>query len=213
MITLFIVSIISCSRKQTIENETKYLDEFYSVLNEIARNKYPEVSLIVNETKPVFRTYYGSYPVPKPSKEIPPPPPPLGIVCYNHNTFMFLKERKQIDSANAEFMLYSIDSTKTFLLDSTKTNLHLIPKSKIIEVYKFYRDNFKEKHIEFKNFFGSKCFLEVATPIFNSNYTKVIFTLECKGDTIIEEPYNLYVYEKTGGKWKQINGEEIIETR
>lgn len=213
LIALIIISFVSCSKRETIDSEKKYYDEFYSVLNEIAKDKFPEVLLIVDKTKPVFRNHYGNYPVPKPSEELPPPPPPIGIIYYSYDTFIVLQERKQLDSADADFMLHSIDSTKRFLLDSTRTNLRLVPESKIIEIYRSHKETFMERHQELERLYGSKCFLEVATPIFNSDFTKVLLTLECKGDTTISGPCNKYIYEKKDGKWKQVIGLELFETR
>ncbi len=210
IIILFLIPLVSCSRKKNSDNDKKYYYEFYSVLNEITKEKYPDIKLIVNKTKSVFRTSYGNYPAHRISAECPPPPPPPGIVYYNVFSFMVFVDGNQLDSTDAHFMYQSIDSTKSFLLDSTKINLHLIPQLRIIEISQKTIGDLAERYKEIERIYGSKCFLEVSTPIFNSNYTKVLLTLECNCDTVLEEPNNRFILEKKDGEWKQVIGDEVL---
>ena len=210
IVFLFLIPLVSCSRKMNSDNDKKYYDEFYSALNIIAKEKYPAVKLIVDKTESVFRNPYGNYPVPKISIESPPPPPPPGVVYYSVYAFMVFVDGTQLDSIDAHFMYQSIDSTKSFLLDSTKINLHSIPQSKIIEIYQANKEDLTKRHKEIERIYGSKCFLEVSTPIFNSSFTKVLLTLECNCDSVVEEPNNCFILEKKGGKWEQVIAEEIL---
>jgi hypothetical protein len=211
VIIWFLILLVSCSRKKNSDNEEKYYNEFYSVLNEIVKDKYPDIKLIVNKTKSVFRTPYGNYPVPMGSIDSPPPPPPPGIVFYNVFTFMGFVDGNQLDSIDAHFMYQSIDSTKSILLDSTKINLYLIPESKIIEIFKTNLWDLEKAHKEIERIYGSKCFLEVSTPIFNSNFSKVLLTLESNCDSVIEEQNNCFILEKKDGKWKQVISDIILK--
>jgi hypothetical protein len=206
------VFLLSCKGNKTIENNPIYYDEFYSAINEIVTSKFSKVTLIVDETMPVYKNMFGDYPQPKATKDIPPPPPPPGIIYYDNNTFDYLVFSNQLDSSEAKFMYMSIDSMMTFRIDSSKTNFRVIPQSKIIEIFSHQTEYYSDRYEEVKKLFGSGCFIRMSTPIFNSNYTKMILSIQKYCGPPDGEDYR-FILEKKNGKWKIMNDEEIWERR
>lgn len=189
---------------KSVQRDNLSCDEFYMALNELIRIKEPKVKLIVNETMPVFKSIQGNYPSIDTMSEIPPPPPPPGELYYDKSFFDNLIYSNKIDSSEAAYMYRSIDSLKVYLIDSSKTNLHLIPYSKFVKVFKKYKGNMDKAYDVIKKLYGSSCFIRVSTPIFNSNCTKVIMSIDhCCGSLVGGGV--LYIMGKKDGKWILIN--------
>jgi hypothetical protein len=196
------VFLLSCKGNKSGENNPVYHDEFYSALNELVNSKFSKVKMIVDETMPVYRHEKINVPNQDNFGEIPPPPPPeTGIICYDISTFSNLIYFNKLDSFEAEFMYMSIDSTITLRIDSSKTNLHVIPQAKIIEIFSHQTEYFSDRYEEFKKVFGSGCFIRLSTPIFNSNYTKMILSIQKYCGPPDSEDYR-FVLEKRNGKWR-----------
>ena len=190
--------------------DRKYYDEFYSALNTIIRSKYKEISQITNVTLPVYRTPYGNESVNKDSAEVPPPPPP-GVIYYNHNSFCYLTYNEQLDSMDVKFMYESIDSTKTFLIDPNRVQLRIIPAETVYEILRKSEGDFQEADDIIEKKFGSRNFIRVSTPIYNSNYSRIIITVTSHagpksslGET--------FVMKKQNNVWKTVKS-TIIVTR
>jgi hypothetical protein len=204
--------IIACKGERTADNNTPYFNEFYYVLNYIVISKFSGVTLIVDETTPVYRNMFGAYSIPKSDKDTPPPPPPPGIIYYDENTFDYLIYSGQLDSSEAKFMYNSIDSTITFKIDSSKVNLRLIPQNKLVEIFKNKSIDGFEKYNRLEKLFGAKCFIIISTPIFNSDLTKIILSIDyhCSPPDGVEYRF---ILEKRNNTWIMLNDEEIWEHR
>jgi hypothetical protein len=94
---LIIITLTACRGRKTTDIKNDYYREFYSALNELIQNKFSNVSLIVDETMPIYKNMYGNSPVPEASADVPPPPPPPGIIYYDNNTFGSLVYFGQLD--------------------------------------------------------------------------------------------------------------------
>lgn len=135
---------------------------------------------------------------------IPPPPPPPGIVCYDYNMFKYWVETDQLDSLDAESMFKSIDSSKVFKLDSSRLKIKLINQDKILEIIKNSNNDLYRTYNEIENIYGTKCFIRVSTPIYNSDLTRLIITID-----YMCGPLNGYgskfIFKKIDGDWWLIN--------
>jgi hypothetical protein len=205
-----ILSLISC-KQDKVNKHSVNNDEFYSALKELIKSEFPNVKMIVDESMPVYRNY-GNYPEPiTTEKEPPPPPPPPGMVCYSRTTFNFFTIQYHIDSSDAKFMYQSIDSTKKIIIDSLKVNLKVIEHKKMQEIFNQKTELFSEKWEIFHEVFGEGCYIETSTPVFNSNFTKLILTIKklC-GPPDGEE--STFILEKINDKWRVVEGNYDITT-
>lgn len=213
LIVLFLISILSCSQKHITDSEKDFNDGFYTVLNEIINKNFSDVPiLVINKTMPVYRTPYGKYPIPKPSIENPPPPPPPGIIYYSTNTFDYFVSTNLLDSISANYMFHSIDSTKIFEIDSSKTNVKLVPESKLIEIFRAHKGEVEDRFEEIKKIYGIRCFISVSTPVFNLKNDKILISVIFRCGYSKNKDYQ-FVYEKKNEKWIEKIGDEIIEKR
>ncbi len=208
---ILILSLISC-KQDKVNKHSVYHDEFYLALNELIKSEFPNVSMIVDETLPVYSNY-GNYPEPITEEEEPPPPPPPppGIVYYTKTTFKFFAIEYDLDSTDAKFMYQSIDSTKKILIDSLKVNLKVIEKKKMHEIFSQKTELFSDKWKIFRETFGEGCFIETSTPIFNSTFTKLIITIKKLCGPPDGEDY-IFILEKINDKWRVIEGKYDITT-
>ena len=183
-----------CSLAQNISNSEKLNDNFYLALNEIIASKLKNVSTVKCETQPIFRTIWGNSPIPTNANTSPPVP----IEDLSWSFFMQEIESHQFGSLEARYMYLSIDSTKYFKLDSTKVNRPLISKINFDKL--FSGKDFEEGYIEIKKKYGSSCFIQVSTPVFNKNFTKqILFVSYCCGP--VSGTGYVFILEKRKSKW------------
>jgi hypothetical protein len=194
---LFVV--ISCNRNQ--HQEKIYNNEFYSIMNEIIRSRLNDAGSIKIETLPVYRTYWGSI-TPASDTISPPPPPPPGFISFSKQLFEQQVRLKNLDSSEATFMYNSIDTTKILILDSTKVVIPVISKSKFNEIFR--TNDLLLSYQKLRERYGSSCFLQVSTPVFNSGYTKAIVEISYMCGPL--HGYgSAFVLEKKEGKWRVID--------
>lgn len=198
------VSILTCKGNRTIENNPTYYNEFYSALNELIKTKFSKVTMIVDETMPVYKNMIGSYPQPKEDNDVLSPPPPLGIIYYDNNTFDYFILSNQLDSSEAKFMYSSIDSTIIIKIDSTRTDLRLIQQDKMVEIFNRKTEYYSDKWEEFRKIYGSGCFIRISTPVFNLNYTKMIISIQKNCGPPDGVDY-AFILEKSNGNWRIMN--------
>ena len=210
---LIIVILTTCKEGKKTDINSKYYKEFYSVLHELVQKKFSNVSLIVGETTPVYKNMYGKFPVPRATKEIPPPPPPPGIIYYDNNTFNSLTYSGQLDSADARFMYNSIDSTIVLKIDTSKSNLRVIPLTKLIEIFRNGAADGFEKYDEIEKLYGSKRFIIVSTPVYNSTMSKMILSVSYRYGPPDGEDYRFVLEKRNNGVWSIISNEKIWERR
>jgi hypothetical protein len=206
------LSLLSCKQNKVIINSINY-DEFYSALNELIKLEFPNVKMIVGETMPVYKNIFSYYPETETGENEPPPPPPPppGIVYYNNTTFSFFAFQYNLDSTDAKFMFQSIDSTKKILIDSLKVNLIVIEKKKMQEIFSQKTELFSDKWKIFRETYGEGCLIEASTPIFNSNFTKLIITVKKNcGPPDGEE--STFILAKINDKWRVVEGNYDITT-
>jgi len=183
-------------------NETVYKnDNFYEALNELLMTKYHDSGIVILE---LFKIHGDSiiqggmfidldgdtlYP--------PPPPLPIGYINYDRRFLMNLYEQSLLDSNDVEYMYENIDSSKNYILDSSKINRptlqhEVIDKIGIGSFYELLREKYK-----------STTFVQISTPLISRDGNKILITVEhecgglCGGS-------KTYVLHKTKHKWKII---------
>jgi hypothetical protein len=178
--------------------ETNYENEFYEILNDLVRIRLTDVSFIIEETKPVYRTMWGNTEKPNEDTINPPPPPPPGFISYDKSSFNYYVHWKKMDSLDAQFMFNAIDSLKTLKLDSKRTELPVINKSKFLKLFK--DKDIYEGYNNVRSIYGTSCFIVVSTPIFNEDFTKVLISIDYTCGPTWGQGYE-FLLEKRNGKW------------
>jgi hypothetical protein len=170
-----------------------------------------DVSSITYRTIPVFKTMWGNVPIPKKSVS-PPPPPPVMINHFDINSIKYQIQRKNLDSVDANYMYNSIDSTRTFKIDSTRISVPVISNERYKEIFE-YKDmeGIVESYNKIKKIYGTSCVISVSTPIFNSNCTKAILFLNYICGPKEGQGYE-FILENKNGKWKLIDELGIWES-
>ena len=204
LLTILSLFLETCQMNKSSKMDIKFNEEFYSALNELVKIKLPNANLIVSETMPIYKSMQGNYTSLDTIDHIPPPPPPPGEIFYDKNTFDYLIYSDKLDSTEGEFMYDSIDSSKIVMIDSSKIFLRVIPNSKFKEILKKHRGNLREFYNIIEEIYGSSCFIKVSTPIFNSNYSKVIISIDYSCGPLAGGGQD-YILEKKNGKWMLIN--------
>lgn len=184
---------VSCAADQTPYKSTVYEQEFYSILNDIIRMKLIDVSVIHQKTKPVYRTVFGK----DGFCEDPTSPPPPGIIYYDSRIFDDMIKKGRLDYADAEYMYKSIDSTRIITIDSSRVVIPVLMETQFIRVFRRNRD---KGYDVIKNRFGTSCFIQVSTPVFNSSFTKGILSIDYNCGPKGGQGY-LFILEKRNGMW------------
>ena len=200
-IILGLILLISCGRNQQGVNDKIYYDEFYSVLNDLIRFSFSDVSAISFETVPVIKPPWI------PSSQSPdsvsvPEPNSINVICYNWLSFYSLAKLRDLDSAEVDYMYRSIDSSKLFLIDSSRVCVPVITKSEFREFFQDSGINKGYKLIEKK--YGSSCYVSVSTPVFNADYSKIILSVNYYCGPSWGYGYE-FVLKKKKGKWRLID--------
>lgn len=202
IIISILVAVNSCNRFE--KSKVDFYKEFYSVLNDIIRFRLNNAKSIKIETLPVYRTGWGSM-IPPSDTIFPQPPPPPGYISYSKLMFDRQLRLKNLDSLDAAFMYNSIDSTKVIILDSTKL---IIPVISRLEFNTIFNDS--DLDVGYDKLFekyGSSCFIQVSTPIFNSDCTKMIISISYMCGPLWGYG-SLLVLEKKHGNWRIIDDYE-----
>ncbi len=199
LIITILLAFNSCNRPE--RPKVEFNNEFYSVMNDIIRFRLNDAKSIEIETLPVYRTYWGSM-TPPSDTLVPPPPPPQGFISYSKLMFDRQLRLNNLDSLDATFMYNSIDTTKIIILDSTKL---IIPTISRLEFNKIFDvDDLDSAYEKLCEKYGSSCFIQVSTPIFNSDYTKMIISISYMCGPLWGYG-SVLVLEKKHGKWRVID--------
>ena len=194
VITIIIVLLFfTCSIKQEKSIDKQFYNEFYSVLNDLIRVRFPDVSVIRYETMPVYKTKWDTIPIYKNS--IPPPPE---IHYIDINFFNAQIERKHLESFDAKYMYHSIDSLRILKIDSNRVYLPVMSEPQFKEIFASGHKFSGYKYIKEK--YGTPCFIIVSTPVFNSKYTKVVILIDYSCALLGGLGYR-FVLENKDGKW------------
>jgi hypothetical protein len=186
----------SCHPRK-VDFKDQYYREFYSVLNSLIQFRFTNLAVVVKETMPVYKNIYGEY-YDSLNFENPPPPPPPGIISYDKSSFEAYIFRKFIDSVDAVYMYNSIDSSIFFELDSTKLIIPVIDAKSLSSLFDS-SDRYKG-YEKLDKIYGKHCYIVVSTPIFNSNYTKVIISIDRLCGPLSGQGHE-FILEKRNGKW------------
>jgi hypothetical protein len=188
----------SYTRGQTSSVDEIYHREFYDVLNDLIRIRLTNISVIYCQTKPVYKTMWGNIPKPNFDTLNPPPPPPVGFIYYDTSSFNYYIRWSGLDLSDANFMFKSIDSTKTFSIDSSKIIIPVLSKEKFLDLFK--EKDIYEGYKEIRSIYGSSCFIAVSTPVFNKDFTKVLISIDYQCGPTWGQGYE-FLLEKKNGKW------------
>jgi hypothetical protein len=207
-VRLIILLLIVCHCSILSGQDRQYFNEFYTALNSLIRSKFKDISQITNASLPIFRTPYGNAPSENDSIEVPPPPPP-GVIYYDQYTFYYMTYSDQLDSSDVKFMYQSIDSTKTFQVDQNRISLKVIPAETVFEILRKSEGNFQGAADLIEKTFGSRNFIRVSTPIFNSDYSRIIITV-----TSFNGPKSsfgeTFVMKKKNNSWKTVKANKTV---
>lgn len=185
---------ISCFSEKTDSRSTVYEQEFYSVLNDLIASRFSNTSVVQRETKPVLKMYAVDD-GPFDSLYIPPP---SFDVYYDSFTFDFLVMQEILDSAEAKYMYASIDTTRIITIEPSKISLPLISASRIQELFSGRNRDMGYETI--KRTYGTRCFIKASTPVFNSDFTIVVISIDYQCGFLYGEGYQ-FIMKKKDGKW------------
>jgi hypothetical protein len=196
LLLIVVVHTVAC-RNEAINNKDKFNQEFYTVLNSLIQYRLTDIAVVVNETMPVYKNIYGDF---NDSLELkyPPPPPLPGVISYDKNNFNAYVERHYVDSADATFMYNSIDSTMVLEIDSSQLVIPVITVKQMDEIF-----NSADPYAGYENLtkkYGKHCYIVVSTPIFNSDFTKVVISIDHLCGPLWGQGHE-FILEKRNGKW------------
>jgi hypothetical protein len=202
LLCLIMILLISCKSSLNKNSENVNYDEFYSILDNLLRFNLKYVSVIRCETMPVYKTTFET------DSTYPPDPPikftsgSIGIIKCDSNTFISLIRAKKINTADAWSMYNSINPLKVLNIDSNRVFLPILTKTQFGKLgdkgdyYKVY-DQIRSKY-------GTSCFITVSTPVFNSDYTKILFFINYYCGPTWGQGYQFLLEKKNGG-WRLID--------
>jgi len=198
----WLILIINFSHSCTDPNpkpDRLYIDEYYSVLDNILRFSIQDVSAISYETVLVYKTIWGLDSIPNYSISPPPPPPPMiNYVDVRH--IKYVLKRNNLDTLDAYVMYKSIDSTKKFRIDQKRIAIPIITREQFLD---FFKSDIDEGYDKIRENFGTSCYIRSSTPIFNADYTKMILFIDCFCGSIWGQGYEFFLIKKDG-KWSII---------
>jgi hypothetical protein len=191
-----LVLTVSCSHSKKSSSD-EFHTEFYAVLNYITDTLLTDVSVMSSRTLRVIK------PIQSPAEKLTDSAtadnlPEFNVIQYNWLSIYPFAERRNLNKEDVDFMYKSIDPTRTFLLDSNRVKLPVMTEKKFSE---FFQDSGINKGYErIKRKYGTSCYISVSTPVFNSNYTKVIISISYLCGPMWGNGYE-FILEKKNGKW------------
>ena len=208
IIILGFILLYSCKSNQQKANDKVYYDEFYSVLNSLIRFSFSDVSAISYKTIPIIKPPW------KPSFQSPdsvslPDPNSNNVICYNWLSFYSIAKRRDLDTVDVNYMYHSIDSSKIFVIDSSRICIPVITKSEFLALFQDSGINKGYERIQKK--YGSSCYISVSSPIFNADHSKLILSINYYCGPVLGYGYE-FVLRKKMGKWRVIDKEMTWES-
>ena len=191
--------LLSCSIDDN-ERDKQTNNELYAIINEIVKSGFSHVSVIQIETMNVYKDYK-----PKNINSIPEPPPP-DFIYFSREKLAAFKIRGLIDSIDVNYMYEHIDSAKIYHLDSSKIIRPLISDKEKLLIFK---SNIHAGYQYLKDKYGSSCFMNVSSPLFNKDFTKAIICIDyCCGPLngqgliiVLHKKYNKWIIIDKFGTW------------
>jgi hypothetical protein len=200
---LFIVGLwllTSCNNHQKNINERLYYSEFYSTVNDLISSQLKDVSAIAYKTMPVIKPF--QIPAIKIVDSIASyDPPPFGVIQYNWLSVYPLAIKRNLNSKDVDFMYNSIDPSKIIQIDSNRVIKPVITEAIYTEL--FQDSGISVGYNRLKRKYGSSCYISVSTPIFNSDFSKVIISINYSCGPLWGNGYE-FILEKKKGKWEMI---------
>lgn len=169
LIILGLLILTSSCHNEKVNRTIQANLEMNEIVDELVRFRFYDVSFVQIETDYVYQDFiedtFNSAPVPIP-----------GIIVFPKEFFRILAERKIIDYRDADYMFSQIDTSVSYCIDSLKI-------SKATLSYNEIRSLFKNKGIDSAymyiwNKYGSNCFINISTPIFNQAFTKAVIAVD-----------------------------------
>ena len=191
MYILIMSFFVSCSGEQTHDKSTVYEKEFYSVLNDLIRMKLINASVLLSETTPISEVMWKEVATSLDSNQSL-----KGIlsIAVAHE----LRAENLLDTAEINYMYKSIDSTKTMKIDSARVLIPIISARQLEKI--FNEKSRKDGYEVMKQTYGTSCNINVSTPLFNSNFTKVILWIDYRCGWKRGQGY-IFILEKRKGLW------------
>jgi len=167
----------------------------YEIINEIIRNSYSGVDLVILKLKSNQKDYTV---YPTDSLTPPPPPHPNDKAYYKKDLFESLYNKKMIDSIDIDYMYNQIDSLETYSLDSKKINRKSIlsTNEEILKMAYGANDVF-----EVMNKMNAYSYIELSIPLISKDKNKMLFEIEEYCGSLCGTCY-LLLFEKYENKWR-----------
>lgn len=198
---LFIIGLIltfhfmSCDSNSNPDSDQQQM-EFNTVIDMFLRLKFEDVKIVKSETLPIF-SKNPSYSITiSDTLEVIPPPP--GMILYSKDFFNSLVNDNKLSSSDAVFMANQIDSTIILDLEINNGYNLLISKNNFSTII-------DSDSIELADNYDTNRYLEISSPLFNKDMTKLIFSVDYYCGTLCGHGY-IFVLNKVNDKWR------IIET-
>jgi hypothetical protein len=198
LLTIGLLTILtSCNRNRINIKDRIYYDEFYSVINDLIRSNLSDVSAIRYVTEPVVKPPW--HPSSRPTDSIlPPEPTAIGTIRYNWLSFYPLAKQRGLDSVDVDFMYHSIDSSKIIVIDSNRVCIPVITKATFNALFQDSGINIGYDRIKKK--YGTSCYISVSTPVFNSDYSKIVLAINYYCGPLWGNGFE-FILRKKDGKW------------
>jgi hypothetical protein len=194
LIPLFL-SLTSCHNQETSYEKSQ--KEFYLVVNYLIDSVLTDISAISSLTMPIIKPF--QIPAEKIVDSVnQPDPAPFGVIQYNWLSIYPLALRRNLNKTEVDFMYQAIDSSKIEIIDSSKVKIPVLTKAIFLELFQDSGINVGYQRI--KKRYGTSCYVSVSTPIFNSNFTKVIISIDKFCGPLWGNGYE-FVLEKKKGIW------------
>jgi len=166
MFILMMSLFLSCFREQTSDKAEVYKDEFYCLLNDLIRMRLINTSVIQSETIPISKAMWKELAMSLDTNRALDGSALFTLGGYES------RATKRLDSADIQYMYDAIDRVKTIQIDSAKVVVPLVATQKLKAIFSV--NNRKVGYKVIKEIYGTSCHISVSTPLFNSDYTRVI---------------------------------------
>ncbi len=195
-IMLVLIFLISCNQKLKNVKDDNDQNDFNQVVDNIVRYKLNSVSVVQTETVPIFKEVPFDSAYMEIHGNIPPPPPP-GLINYSKHFFNAMVERELIDSLDANYMYSNIDSSLTINIDSSLISKTLLSKSFLDSIFEI---DFDSAYTYLQNKYGTGCYINVGTPVFNYSKTRLILAVDYHCGPLYGQGY-IFILKKENDKW------------
>ena len=196
---LILCFLTTCSPKSNNNRIDNTHVEFNQIVDEIVRYKLNMASVVLAETMPIYKT------IPTDSSNNNSQVSPPDMIIFTDYFFDMMIKRNLIDSIDAEYMLSTIDSSMTLRIDSNIISKPTVSKNYIDNLFEqdiinLFKQDYKDAYICIEEQFGTSCFIEVGTPVFNKSKTNLILSIDYLCGYKNGVGY-IFILKKVNGKW------------